>query len=585
MHCINRLWATAVLAASCLTLPSYVTAQSHVFDWVRAVQAYHTPALTSFNWAEQVTTDKNNNIYMTGQFIRSVDFNPGTGVDSQYSNNYGAYVSKFDAAGSYQWTLSVANATGKTVGFDQAGNIYMAGSMMGTADFDPGPGTYNLTSVGVEDFFLAKYDGNRNLLWAIRAGGSAGDIINSLQVDGNGNVYVTGWIHNSMLTPIDFDPKHPGTKTVQYTSVRDAFVAKYDPNGNCLWAHHINGQDGDGGQKLLLDASNNVYVGGYTAGCTFPGNAVPMASSNMSYDAFIVKYTSAGVYSWARLYGAAGWDHAYDMAMDTKGNLYLTGLFMGTTNYNPSNPATAHTSNGLADIFLLKVSNTGSYIWSRAFGSTQDDVGKAVATDNTDNVYLGGTMTGTVNFNPSGTAANYTSKGFTDMFLTKLNATGDFQWVKGYGSIGPDEITDIYVDGSTNVFFTGDVSRDTDFDPGTAGAQVTIVNPNPNHAQNSFMCKLTLKEEEPQSVGNIHTVSIQVYPNPVNDQLVITTKDDAVQATVTIADIAGRVYHLPTAVVRNSITINTTTLTPGVYMLLYSNPKTGTKEALRITKN
>jgi hypothetical protein len=171
-------------------------------------------------------TDVAGNIYTTGKFEGTVDFDPGAGVFNLVASNsfYDIFVSKLDAAGNFVWAKKMGGAEDDVsygITIDASGNVYTAGYFSLTADFDPGAATYNLVSSGSNDIFISKLDFNGNFVWAAKMGGPNFDYASSVAVDALQNVYATG----RFLGVADFNP---GAGVFNLTSVgsSDMFVVK-----------------------------------------------------------------------------------------------------------------------------------------------------------------------------------------------------------------------------------------------------------------------------------------------------------------------------------------------------------------------
>lgn len=215
------------------------------------------------------------------------------------------------------------------------------------------------------------------------------------------------------------------------------------------WAKQFSSTTVAVGNAITSDASGNVYTAGRFGGTMDldPGvgtvNAVASGSLN---DIFISKLNSSGAYVWGQSIGAASADAGFGVAVDGSGNVYVTGSFGGTVDFDPGVGVTNLTSNGGLDIFILKLDASGNFVWANAIGGTAADEGLSIAVDGSGNVYTAGYFNGTADFDPGVGTNNLTSAGGTDAFEVKLNSSGNFQWVKQIGSTGTDQINSVVVD-------------------------------------------------------------------------------------------------------------------------------------------
>ena len=222
---------------------------------------------------------------------------------------------------------------GNSITVDNSGNVYTTGSFVGTADFDPGAGTFNLTSAGGTDVFIQKLDASGNLLWAKAFGGTSTDQSNSITVDASGNVYATG----NFKGTVDFDP---GAGTFNLTSAGsydDFFVQKLDASGNFLWAKAFGGTSTDQSNSITVDASGNVYTTGsfgYTVDFD-PGAGTFNLTSAGGADVFIQKLDASGNFIWAKAFGGTSTDQSNSITVDASGNVYTTGGFGNTVDFDP----------------------------------------------------------------------------------------------------------------------------------------------------------------------------------------------------------------------------------------------------------
>jgi hypothetical protein len=405
-----------------------------------------------------IAVDSAGNVYTTGSFEGTADFDPGPGTYNLTGG--GGFVSKLDSGGNFVWAKSVG---GSDIAVDSAGNVYITGEFWETVDFDPGPGTYNLTSVGDADIFVSKLDSSGNFVWAKRMGGTFVDQGIGIAVDGAGNVYTTGYF----LRTADFDPG-PGTYNLT-TPDMDIYVSKLDSSGNFVWAKSMGGANGDQGNSIAVDSSGNVYTTGlFKETADFdPGPGTYNLTSAGTDDIFVSKLDSSGDFVWAKsMGGVLQWDQGWGIALDSAGNVCTTGRFEGTVDFDPG-PGTYNLSGG--GCFVSKLDSSGDFVWAKSMG----DWGRGIAVDGSGNVYTTGPFLGTADFDPGAGTYNLISAGLGDIFVSKLDSSGDFVWAKSVGGTGNDWGQDIGVDSAGNVYTTGEFEGTVDFDPGTGTHNLT----------------------------------------------------------------------------------------------------------------
>ncbi len=368
-----------------------------------------------------IGVDASGNVYTTGHFSGTVDFDGGAGTTTVSSNgNEDIFVTKYDASGNFIWVKNMGGATsdfGRAMAVDANGNVFVTGYFDGTSDFDPNSGTINLTSTGLYDIFVAKLDANGNFTWAKNFGSTTFDVGNAIALDASGNVYTTGYFGGTA----DFDP---GTATANLTSTgaNDIFISKLDGVGNFVWAKNMGGTSNDIGFSIAIDASGDIYSTGTFGGSADldPGAASFSLTSNGSNDIYISKISAAGNFIWAKGFGGTTTDYVYGITTDPSGNVYTTGYFQGTVDFDPGVGTNSVTTNGNYDIFISKLNSSGNYVWAINVGGTQRDYAYSLAVDPSGNVYTTGWFEGTADFDPGSATANLNSAGAFDIFLLKI---------------------------------------------------------------------------------------------------------------------------------------------------------------------
>ena len=294
-------------------------------------------------------------------------------------------ISAFAQSQNFAWAKSVGgtlNDQGNSISTDASGNIYSTGSFQGTVDFNPGSGTYNLTAAGgYSDIFVLKLDSSGNFKWAIRFGEldvQSENVGYSISIDNSENVLVTGYFYETA----DFDP---GIGVFNLISVgyRDIFVLKLDTSGNFIWAKSLGGNSNDYCYSITTDAFDNVYAIGYFQGTVDfdPGVGIFNLTSASYFDIFILKLDESGNFVWAKVIEGTGNDRGYSISIDASENVYTTGYFYGTADFDPGSGTYNLMSNGLSDIFYLKLNASGNFVWAKKIGGTIDDQGNSITND------------------------------------------------------------------------------------------------------------------------------------------------------------------------------------------------------------
>lgn len=452
------------------------------------------------NWVKQmggnvasgnaIISDASGNVYTAGSFLNTIDLDPGVGTYSFTSTGSSAgdlYITKSDASGNLIWARQLGNANLErvfTIDLDPANNIYLTGSFDGTVDFDPGQGVFNLNNAGMNTpaTFICKLDVQGNFVWAKKLGDYASH--SDLVIDAAGNIYITGRFNTG-----DFDPG-PGTYTLAAASMNDAdiFISKLDAAGNFVWAKQMGGPLNDCGTGIVTDTSGNVYIIGYFSGTADfdPGTGTQILNSYGLSDVFISKLDPAGNFIWVKQLGGSSDELPKPILMDGSGNLVTVGVFSGTGDYDPGPSTFTLSPFGAFDIFVSKLDSSGNFIWAKQLGGATTDVIRNAHVDKFNNIYVTGCFMGTVDFDPGQGIVPLASYGQEDIFISKMDVAGNFAWAGQMGSPATDQAESIYVDNNGFIYVTGMFEMTADFDP--ESSTFTL---NASGFQDAFICKLS----------------------------------------------------------------------------------------------
>jgi len=402
-----------------------------------------------------IELDNLGNIYTTGSFHGNVDFDPGpdtfylTATDNQEE----IYIQKLDPQGNFVWAVQLIGGTedfGLDVKTDSNGNVYVTGIFEGTIDFDPGPDVVNITADSISpgsyqgnDSFLLKLDPNGNFIWVKHLHGIFDIRSSSLAIDAQDNVYIAGSFEISVS--IDVTPNY--TLTLDSEGASDVFICKYLTDGSLDWAKRFGGSGFDRVTSITTDSGGNVYTTGYfyeTADFHPNPNVTLNIASAGERDVFIHKIDSAGVFDWVKTFGGTSQDTGYSIAIDQNDNIYTTGFFSGSVDFDPGTASFNLNAIGYYDSYISRLDPNGNFIWAGGFGEDIYDTGLSITIDNSNNIYSTGYFNGTVDFDPGIGVSEFTSIGWEDCFIHKMSlctieaidpdvhvACNSFEWIDG----------------------------------------------------------------------------------------------------------------------------------------------------------
>ncbi len=282
----------------------------------------------------------------------------------------------------------------------------------------------------------------QNWAWAKSAGGPQKVESYSIAIDNAGNSYITGWFENSLT----FGTFTMNASVAGNSFASDIFIAKYDTDGNFVWAKKAGGTSYDYGTGIATDAAGNVYVTGLFLGTATFGT-LNITSISTDYDVFIAKYASDGTALWVNKGGGSAWDVGCGVTIDKSGNCFIAGAFRGTATFG----TTTLTSVGNYDGYVAKYDNAGVFLWARSAGGALEDRAQSISTDSIGNCYVIGFFNGIATV---GTTV-LTSADSSDIWIAKYDPVGTFVWAKRAGGTDADEGKFIVSDDGGNTHVTG----------------------------------------------------------------------------------------------------------------------------------
>ncbi|MGD0709643.1 MAG: SBBP repeat-containing protein [Bacteroidales bacterium] len=496
------------------------------------------------DFSMSVAVDALGNAYETGYFFsNTITFGSiiltKTNTDI-YDGNI--FLAKYNSYGNLLWAKNFGGNSDDraySVAVDSSGNSYVTGTFMSdTIAFD----TITLVRTSSVDIFLAKYDPNGNVLWAKCTNGTDDDFSTGVTVDAIGNPFVTGYFYSPNLIF--------GSDTLKNADITgeswDIFLAKYNSNGNVLWAKRAGGTDDDVANSVAIDAHGNVYLAGYFESASIAFDTIILINTGCE-NSFVVKYDSSGYAVWAKT-STEGCSGGNSIAVDILGNSYITGTFGGTIVFG-----TTTLSKG--DIFILKYDSNGNTVWAKSAVGTAQDWSNSIAVDDSGYTYLTGYFEGdSLTFDTT----ILRNAGAANIFLAKYNATGNLQWAKSIGSTGSDEALSVAVGSLGNIYLTGFFSS-----PSVDFGSITLTD---IRSIDIFIAKLSNDTIN----GNNDfrsTYNTFIYPNPNNGKFQVSVIQYPASSIEIFNVLGEKVYSSPVTDNYSPFTINIADRPSGVYVV------------------
>jgi hypothetical protein len=487
-----------------------------------------------------------------------------------------------------------------SIAVDPAGNSYVTGSFEGTATF----GSFTVTSVGDVDVFVAKYDPAGTCLWVKRGGCIYADEAKGIAVDGQGNIYITGFYNAAPITfgsftlasalwddifIVKYDNNGVeqwavkaggggndygygltcdnsgnlffvgnfegsgsfGTNSVSSAGWGDVVVAKYSAgNGVCSWAVKGGGAGNEGGKGIAI-SGNNIYVTGYFRNSATFGTLPPISSSGYE-DAFVAMLDMNGAWQWVKKGGSVnGNDQGTAVVADALGNVYATGYYDNVATFG----STTLTGGGQLDIYLLKYDAFGTLTYAKSYGGWGVDVGYGVKLDILGKLILAGSFEGQASWN----SFQLTTFGFSDIFVARIDpVTGVTAWVAQAGAEDEDKALSVGLDSVSDVYIAGYYRDQCDF--GSTNLNASVVD-------EIFVAKL----DNVLGVNNLYSsgIKINIYPVPCSDVLNVMFADEFASGddySVAICDISGKLISRQ-ELIEGTNMIQVGSLASGMYFL------------------
>jgi hypothetical protein len=546
------LWSLATL----LIFKSFLNLAQPNFDWAKAISG------SGYIYPKSIVADKNGNIYSTGYFSGTVDFNPGLSIFNLSSSSVDVFILKLDSLGNFIWAKQFSGPMskgGNSIAVDKFGSIYITGYFFGTVDFDPGPNLFNITSSGnySADVFVCKLSPFGSLIWAKSMGGLNNEYGYSIGVGRTGEVYTTGQFESTS----DFDPGS-GIYNLSAIGYVDLYINKLDSMGNFVWAKAIGGKSFDYCFSLALDQNDNIYTTGYFADTVDfdPGTGVyNVISKNGQDDAFINKFDKNGNFLWVKSFsGPSNYDRGLRLCVDPNGYLLSTGMFSDTVDFDPG-PSNYFLSARGNWYYISKLDLNGDFVWAKKLEAQIMNI----AGDRNGNVFTTGSFEDTCDFDPGIGMFNLVSNQnpTQNSFVSQLDNNGDFvcagQTLGYYSQAG----ISIIVSQNSN-YVLGEFNGTADFDP-TSGTF--------NLTSSSYGGLFISKWNNCSSVTGVNTATnseeLLLFPNPSHGHFTINLPFKSGEIAISIFNLYGNLVFSKVIQYNKNLDLDLQDFAKGMYLV------------------
>ncbi len=535
----------APILRTLLLLPGVIYfghATAQAFQWVAPIEGAAARGMA-------MVCDADNNVYVCGNVNGLADFDPGPGQAFNSVNggiNGDIYLVKYTSNGEYVWHVAVGGSgteIPKCLKLDQQGHLLIAGRFDSYFDWDPGVDTTAFTSAGSTDGFVAMYDTSGQFHWVQRIGGAGHDETYGVDFDEVGNIYITGW----MSQTVRFGA---GTNPITITNTSggwDSYFAKLDPDGNFLWAKGIQGAGAQNSRSIACGGAGDIYIHGSFSGTTdFDPSATDFSlTSAGGNDAFLCKYDTAGTLIWAKSIGGTGNEGAEVVLSDRQGHLFITGSYQNSISFplaSGTQTLVALGSSNNSNNYYAKLDTAGTTLWANSVqGNNHFDGVSDIGIDSIGNVFITGAyFANPLDMDPGSGTYDLTPSLANDLYLGKYTPDGQLIWAI---SIDAGEVFDtangVCTDNQGNVFVTGGFGYWGLFDP--QQPTDSIFTPN---GMNGFVAKYG-----GDLITALHAVApsqqtLSLYPNPTNDVVYVQMENRTDATRMVIADANGRVVRI-----------------------------------------
>jgi len=512
-----------------------------LFSFMLIASINHAQYLTSLfgvgngnnEYVHQVEIDSKGNKYILGVFTDSVDVIPGTQVLTTPNENF-SFLAKLNENNNLEWVqLLETSGNNWKLKLNSNDELILAYSLTSNVVIND---SLVVSSAGYSDIAVLKFSHQGNLLWCNRMGGTWFEDLIDVQLDHNDNIYING----NFRYPFDADPS-ANELILDGAGLYSVFVEKFDSNGNMLWAKSVNGE-GVFANDLTVDNLGNVYLLGIFSDSIDvnpdPFVEVPMQKlySWATYEGYILKLTSEGIFNNAFNIGVISDNLAIHIAVNSANEIFL----IGNGYYNN----------------LYKLDPNGSVNLIREIGEPNKMEIKELIIDNSDNFYVAGWFSDSVTLIYPTLQTRFLSYGNRDGFLQKINKSAQLVWAKQMGGYLTDKFNDLEIGSNDELITCGYFEQKAMFDDENLTYLTTV----PEWSQQDAFVAIYHQHE-----CSSWECEIELYPNPTSGIFTIKSSQPFVKSTIKVVDVTGRIIMELDDVTGDDVSIDLSSANHGIY--------------------
>jgi hypothetical protein len=412
---------------------------------------------SSLDYCTSTGVDAQNNVYIAGHTMSPNNIATSGSYQSTINASLDVYLAKFNAAGVRQWATYMGGSSFEQIfamHIEPSGGIYVTGDT-NSPNAIASPGAQQTTyGGGIDDVLLAKFDQNGLRLWSTYYGNYEHDIAQAVTVDSAGNVIISGHTQSSVGIATS------GAYNTTYVFNMDVFVAKFTPSGALLWATYYGDSDVDESFGVACDASDNIYVVGWTtsiAGIATPGSH--QLNNNGVLDGFLAKFNPAGTaLSWGTYYGGNGIDKCTAVRVNTAGNVVVGGNTASSTDIASPN-SYQPVMQSVDEAFLATFTPSGTRLWGTYFGGNDVDYINNIVLDAKSNILFCGQTLSTNSISTTGAYQPTLNTPLTyDAYFAKFSASGSKLLGSYFGGPGNENAQALALDNTGKLYIAGETT-------------------------------------------------------------------------------------------------------------------------------